>query len=272
MGEEWAEDRLSKLAMALAGTATSKSYLAGLQSFVDLFSGAPGQQERIIASLMNNTIPLSSLRNEIGKVLTPYTRELGSDLQSSIRNRNLITEGIAIEPLPIKYDILTGKPIKDHNFPTRMFNAISPVNFNLDYSPGRELLFNSKYDMRTSTYSAPDGTDLSDSPKVRSMFQKAIGEQNLLAEFEEMAKDEAIQTSMAEMEWHHKNGMSDVEPRSFPHYKRIAKSFDRAKKRAWASIKKDNDVQKLLLEERQQKLKNRDANKGTIKKIIEMPK
>ena len=31
MGEEWAEDRLSKLAMALAGTATSKSYLAGLQ-------------------------------------------------------------------------------------------------------------------------------------------------------------------------------------------------------------------------------------------------
>ena len=33
--------------------------------------------------------------------------------------------------------------------------------------------------MRTSTYTAPDGTDLSDSPKVRSMFQKAIGEQNL---------------------------------------------------------------------------------------------
>ena len=75
MGEEWAEDRLSKLAMALAGTVTSKSYLAGLQSFVDLFSGKkPGQQQRIIASLMNNTIPLSSLRNEIGKVLTPYTR------------------------------------------------------------------------------------------------------------------------------------------------------------------------------------------------------
>ena len=35
------------------------------------------------------------------------------------------------------------------------------------------------------------------------------------------------------------------------HYKRIAKTFDRAKKRAWASLKKDNDVQKLLLEERQ---------------------
>jgi len=272
MGEEWAEDRLSKLAMALASTATSKSYLAGLQSFVDLFSGAPGQQDRIIASLMNNTLPLSSLRNEIGKVLTPYTRELGSDINDSIRNRNLITENIAADPLPIKYDILNGRPIKDHNFITRMFNAVSPVNFNIDYSPGRELLFNSGYDMRTSTYSAPDGTDLSDSPKVRSMFQKAIGEQNLEAKFNKMAEEESIQISLAEMNYYRKNGMTDVEPRSFPHYKRIAKEFDKAKKRAWASLKNDNDVQKLLIEERDQKLKNRKANKGTIDKILNIPK
>jgi len=272
MGEEWAEDRLSKLAMALASTATSKSYLAGLQSFVDLFSGAPGQQQRIIASLMNNTVPLSGLRNEIGKVLTPYTRELGSDIQSSIRNRNLITENIAADPLPIKYDILTGKPIKDHNFITRMFNAVSPVNFNLDYSPGRELLFNSGYDMRTSTYSAPDGTDLSDSPKVRSMYQRAIGDQNLEAIFNKMAQEESIQISIAEMNYYRKNGMSDVEPRSFPHYKRIAKVFDKAKKQAWAKIKRDNDVQKLLIQEREAKIKNRKANKGTIEKIIDMPK
>ena len=40
---------------------------------------------------MNNTIPLSSLRNEIGKVLNPHTKELGSDIMSSIRKRNLST-------------------------------------------------------------------------------------------------------------------------------------------------------------------------------------
>ena len=272
MGEEWAEDRLLKLSMALASTATSKSYLAGMQSFVDLFSGQPGQQERIIASLMNNTVPLAGLRNEIGKVLTPYTRELGSDIGDSIRNRNLITENIATDPLPIKYDILTGKPIKDHDFVTRMFNAVSPVNFNLDYSEGRQLLFNSGYDMRSSTYSAPDGTDLSDSPKVRSMFQQAIGKQNLEAVFNKMAQEESIQVSIAEMEWHKKNGMSDVEPKSFPHYKRIAREFDKAKKRAWASLQQDTDVQKLLIEERNQKLKNVKANQGTIDKILEMPK
>ena len=272
MGEEWTENSLGKLAMALASTATSKSYLAGMQSFVDLFSGSPGQQNRIIASLMNNTVPLAGLRNEIGNVLTPYTRELGSDINSSIRNRNKITENIAGDPLPIKYDILTGKPIKDHNFVTRMFNAVSPVNFNLDYSEGRQFLFNSGYDVREATYTAPDGTDLSDSPKVRSMYQKAIGDQNLLEVFDKMAKEESIQVSIAEMEWHKKNGMRDVEPRSFPHYKRIAKAFDKAKKRAWASLKKDTDVQKLIIEERNQKVKNVKANRGTIDKILEIPK
>ena len=272
MGEEWTENSLGKLAMALASTATSKSYLAGMQSFVDLFSGSPGQQNRILASLMNNTVPLAGLRNEIGNVLTPYTRELGSDLNSSIRNRNKATENIAVDPLPIKYDILTGKPIKDHNFVTRMFNAVSPVNFNLDYSEGRQFLFNSGYDIREATYTAPDGTDLSDSPKVRSMYQKAIGEQNLLAVFDKMAKEESIQVSIAEMEWHKKNGMRDVEPRSFPHYKRIAKAFDKAQKRAWASLTKDTDVQKLIIEERNQKVKNVKANRGTIDKILEIPK
>ena len=272
MGEEWAEDRYLKLSMALASTITSKSYLAGLQSFVDLFSGAPGQQNRIISSLANNTLPLSSLRNEIGKLLTPYTRELGSDIGSSIRNRNLITENIASEPLPIKYDLLTGKPIKDHNFPTRMFNMFSPVQFNLDYSPGRAMLFNSGYDLRTATYYAPDGTDLSNSPRVRSLYQKAIGDQNLEAMFNKMAGQDSMLISIARMEWQRKNGGQDLEPRSFPHYDRIHRVFERAKKKAWAKIRKDIDVKELMEEEKQNKIRNYKANKQTIDAILNVNK
>ena len=272
MGEEWAEDQLLKLSMALASTVTSKSYLAGLQSFVDLFSGSPGQQNRILAALANNTLPLSSLRNEIGKVLTPYTRELGSDIQSSIRNRNLITENVAGEPLPIKYDILTGKPIKDHNFATRMFNAFSPVQFNLDYTPGRAMLFNSGYDMRTASYYAPDGTDLSNSPRVRSLFQKAIGEQNLEAQFDKMAGQDSVLISIARMEWQRKNGGQDLEPKSFPHYDRIHKIFERAKNKAWAKIRKDMDVKELMAEERELKKRNYRANKQTINEILKVKK
>ena len=53
-------------------------------------------------------------------------KELNSGWQDAIRNRNLITEGLAIDGgLPTKYDMLNGKPIRNWDFPTRMFNMFS---------------------------------------------------------------------------------------------------------------------------------------------------
>ena len=88
--------------------------------------------------------------------------------------------------------MLTGQPIKDWDFITRMFNAFSPVQLNMDYSPGRKLLFDSGFDLRTSTYYAPDGTNLSQSPRIRSLFQKAIGDQNLLLKLDKLAANPGI--------------------------------------------------------------------------------
>ena len=67
-------------------------------------------------------------------------KELNSGIIESIRNRNLISEGLAINELPTKYDMLNGRPIKDWDFPTRMFNMFSPFYVNLDQSEGRKLL------------------------------------------------------------------------------------------------------------------------------------
>ena len=272
MGEEWAEDNLQKLAVVIAQGITSKSYMAGLTQFVDLFAGQPGQLNRIAASLVNNTVPLSSLRNELGKIFTPYTRELGSDIASSIRNRNLISEAIAANPLPIKYDMLTGAPIKDHDFITRMFNAVSPVQINMDYSPGKQLLFNSGYDLRTSTYYAPDGTNLTDSPVLRSMFQQAIGEQRLIIDLDRLAEDEGIGRSIALMEYHRKTGQRDIDPRTYVHNTRIAKLFDRAKKRAWAKVKQDPRAQALIEEDRSRVIRENKARNESIDRLLNIPK
>ena len=272
MGEEWAENNLQKLALVVAQGITSKSYMAGLTQFVDLFAGQPGQLNRIAASLMNNTMPLSSLRNEIGKVLTPHTRELGSDVFSSIRNRNLFFENIAgsSDQLPIKYDMLTGQPIKDWDFVTRMFNSISPVHFNLDYSPGRELLFNSGYDLRTSTYYAPDGTNLTNSPYIRSLFQKAIGDQRLIIEFDKMAADEGIKRSIALMNYHKRNGQRDLEPDSYVHNTRIASIFKKAKEKAWQKIRNDPKVIELRRKERDLKVRNVEARNQSIRELANL--
>ena len=272
MGEEWAEDHLLKLGLVIGQGITSKSYLAGLQQFVDLFAGQPGQANRILASLMNNTLPLSSLRNEMGKVLTPYTRELGSDIASSIRNRNLITEKLASNQLPIKYDMLTGQPIKDHDFVTRMFNAFSPVQLNMDYSPGRQMLFDSGYDLRQSTYYGPDGTNLTNSPRVRSLFQKAIGDQKILLQLDKLANDPGIQESIALMHYKRNKGERDTEPKDFAHYKIIAKIFNKAKVRAWAQIKNEPEVLKLIQEEQKQKIKGVKNRKESIEALINIDK
>ena len=106
MGEEWTERELQKISLVVAQAISSKSYLAGIQSFVDLFAGRPGQAERIVAALANNQIPLAGLRNEMGKLFVPHMREIGSGIDQSIRNRNLIMETIAGEALPVKYDML----------------------------------------------------------------------------------------------------------------------------------------------------------------------
>ena len=219
-----------------------------------MFAGRRGQTERIAAGLVNNTVPLAGLRNELGNLFTPHMRELGSGMDQAIRNRNKLSENIAGEPLPVKYDMLNGKPIKDHDFMTRMFNMFSPIQFNLDQGPGRKMLFDSGYDMRMSTYYAPDGTDLSDAPSVRSKFQKAIGDQNLERQLDKLSEDPQVQASLQLMQGHIRSGMRDNNPMDYYHNKKIHNLIERARDKGWAVIRNEADVQEIKRAEKEKEL------------------
>ncbi len=264
MGEEWTKDQFQKLSLVIMQAAVSKSYLQGLQQFVDLFAGRPGQQNRVLAGLMNNTIPLAGLRNELGKLFTPHMKELGSGITDAIRNRNLITENIAGEPLPIKYDMLNGQPIRDYDFVTRMWNMFIPVQLNLDQGPGRKLLFESGYDLRMSTYYGPDGTDLTDQPRLRSKFQQYIGNQNLELQLNKLSNDPKIKASIAQMQKDLRSGLRDKDPmKSYYHTKKIQQIFTRARRKAWALMQQDAEVRAIREEEKQLKLEERRTLKTT---------
>jgi len=256
MGEEWTEDQFQKVSLIVAQGLTSKSYLAGMQQFVELFSGKPGQFDRIIAGLANNQVPLSGLRNELGKVFTPYTRELGSGIDQALRNRNLLFEKGPGEDLPIKYDILNGKPIRDHDPLTRMFNAVSPISFNLDNSPARTFLFRSGYDLRTSTYFSPgpDSVNLTDSPKIRSLFQKAIGEQNLELQILRLSKTKRAQESLLEMEKDIRDGNRGAfEAKDYYHNRELRRIINNARENAWWSLRDNPEVMDLTTEQARKK-------------------
>ena len=268
MGPENTEKQYRKLAVVLMQGLANKSYLASIQQFVDLFAGKEGQMERILASLTNNALPLSSLRNEFGKVINPHMKELNAGWLQSWRNRNLFMEGLAGEgAVPTKYDMLTGRPIKDWDFPTRMFNAISPVNISLDYSPGRKLLFDSKYDLRTTTYGYTYGNiniSFKDHPHIRSMFQKAIGDQNLQYELDLLAKDPKMIASIKSMEADTWNGNKARDPmKAYYHNDVIKALFDRAKKKAWSKIKNEPEVIQLTKESKDRMIDNLASNKET---------
>ena len=272
MGEEWTKDNLLKVSLLLAQGVTSKSYLAGLQSFVDLFGAKPGQPARIAANLMNNTIPLGGLRNELGKLFTPYMRELNSGLIDSLRNRNLYAEGLPGEDLPIKYDILNGNPVKPYDFMTRAFNMFSPIQFNLSQSPGRTLLFNSGYDMRLSVLYSPEGDNLTDEPRLRSAFQKAIGDQNLEVRLTRLADDPKIQESIAEMNRLISTGQrTEFEVMDFYHNKQIDAIFQAARKLAWQQVSAEQPkVAEIKEEERAKKAKRLTKTKQTFQSEIQV--
>ena len=122
---------LTGAAFLVAGSALNKSFLAGLNQLIEATQGGVSG-ERIIANIVNNQIPLSSLRNELGKVLNPGMKELNGSFWESITNRNLAM--LDSSDLPEKYDILTGEPIRGWHPLTRVFNAISPIQFNMDDS------------------------------------------------------------------------------------------------------------------------------------------
>ena len=254
MGEEWTERELQKISLVVAQAISSKSYLAGIQSFVDLFAGRPGQGERILASLMNNQLPLAGLRNEMGKLFTPHMREIGSGIDQSIRNRNLLFEALPGEDLPIKYDMLNGSPIKPYDFMTRVFNSVSPISLNLTQSVGRQFLFESGYDLRLSTYYAPDSTNLTDQPAIRSQFQKAIGDQNLERQLDKLAVDPRAIASLEQMNKDIRDGKrAQYDARNYWHNGKIDQLFQQARKKAWASIMSRPDVQELMKEQKEAK-------------------
>jgi len=255
MGEEWTERELQKISLVIAQAISSKSYLAGIQQLVDLAAGRPGQVERIVAGLANNTVPLAGLRNEIGKLVTPHMREINSGIFQSLRNRNLLTENFpGVEGLPVKYDMLNGRPIRDYDFMTRAFNAISPISLNLEESDARRFLFNSGYDLRMSIYYAPDGTNLTDDPQIRSMFQREIGNQNLEYELEKLSKDPKIIASMQLMYADIKAGRrGDFDARDYYHNQMIDRLYKRARVNAWRKLTNYPNIAALISKQKVKK-------------------
>ena len=258
MGEEWTEDNLLKVSLLVSQGVTSKSYIAGLQSFADLVGGKPGSGARIAGGLMNNALGLGALRRDLGKVFNPYMKELNSGIEDSIRNQNLYMEAFAGqgEKLPTKYSVLDGKAVSPYDFMTRAYNMFSPIAFHLSPSKGRELLFASKYDARLSVLYSPQGDDLTDENFLRSRFQQEIGKERLDVKLERLARNPRILASIEQMNRDIASGQRALyEAKDYYHYQVIDDIFEDARNVAWARMTALPEVALLREKERLKNVK-----------------
>ena len=277
LGEKDTEDNMFKVGWIAAQAAFDKSYMQGLSQLIDALQGE-GNLAGVVGTNANALIPLSSLRNDIGKLFMPYMLEHHKGFADTIRDRNRISEFGTDDPLSIKYDILTPEPIRNWNWATRVFNMMSPVQITLDYSPGRQLLFDSNYDLKTSVTMSPralglESIDLKDSPVVRSMFQKAMGEQNALKDLESLAKEPKVQASIATMRQLIERGRgSDIDSiDALYHNQRIKAIMTEVRKKAWNQIINEPEVQELIQETRNKNIFNATVNRQTSTQQLILP-
>mgnify|MGYP007063382822 CR=1 FL=1 len=247
MGSEWAEKRFQAVAFVLGRGLTSKTYMSGLDNMMQLIQMKPWAWNKSAANVLNNSIPLAGMRNEFGKFVNPHMKELNSDIWSGIRNRNQGTEFLASKPLVEKSDMLNGKPINNWNFIGRAFNAVSPIQ--IDYkssSPGRQLLLDSNYDLKSTTYSYK-GYSFVENATVRSHFQNAIGNaqitykgrtfKNLEKALDFVSTQKDIKISMAQMNANKNNPSNwDINPTTYPHNTVINNLIQQARSKAWVII------------------------------------
>tara|TARA_R110002012_G_scaffold56005_2_gene143094 strand:+ start:1 stop:1074 length:1074 start_codon:yes stop_codon:yes gene_type:complete len=264
MGSEWAEKRLQAIAFVIGRGVTGKTYMSGLDQMMQMSQFKPGSWNKGMANIMNNSIPLAGMRNEFGKWINPHMKELNSDMWDSIRNRNQFLEPLAGEKLPEKSDILNGKPIRNWNIIGRSFNAISPIQMDVrSSSPGRKLLLDSNYDLKSTTY-AYGGYSFTKNANIRAHFQNAIGTVPITVGFKKfknveealthLAGRQDVKKSMAQMKANVNNPANfDINPSTYPHNTLIDNIMNQARSKAWAKISAPThpayaDVQKLKSE------------------------
>jgi hypothetical protein len=283
MGSEWAEKRLQAVGFVVGRGLTSKTYMSGLDQLMQVIQMKPGALNKAGANILNNSIPLAGLRNEFGKWINPHMKELNGSMWDSIRNRNQLSEYAAGEnKLPEKSDLLNGKPINNWNIIGRSFNAISPVQLDIrNDTPGRRLLLDSNYDLKSTTY-AYGGYSFVKDAHVRANFQNAIGTVPITVGFKKfknveealnhLASRSDVKTSMAKMKANGKNpALWDVDPNDYPHNTLIDNIMNQARAKAWAKINDPSHKGYERLQELKSNQDGKDARtRDTRAEILEL--
>jgi hypothetical protein len=161
---------MNKAGFILSSSIVNKSFLAGLEPMNDVFAGNPAAAARWGSTFTSGFIPLSGLRNDLSRLITPQKKELEMEMSQLIANRNPLLKGM----LPDTHDYIDGGLVGVPGAWTRVWNTFSPWKVHDDISPEKQFLVDVEFDGRPVL--STDGSGVKLTPEQRSDIQRIMGE------------------------------------------------------------------------------------------------
>ena len=267
LGEAATENMFRKAGYLIGMNLTNKSFLAGLQPLTDVLAFDGARSEVWLANLTNNFIPFSGMRNEIANVLNPGLRELERDFMSTIANRNPILRGT----LPLQYDPLNGELIRSWDFPTRMWNSISPIQISGADNPTRRTLRESGFDLATTFNTDSFGNKLN--PEQRSRMMQLMGQYDIEGQLKRLFANPQIKAEMQKYKEMRERGVpgsqldspDNLQIKDALFYRQIAQIFRTAKRNAESEL--FNEFPTLITQGEERAAKRAQQRAGLIEDV-----
>ena len=135
---------LKRAAFTFGASFTDKTYLAGLEPFMDVLRGDVGAINRWSSSFLTAAnVRGSSQMAEIARLMDPGMKQINNDLEKMVRNRLPLLKST----LPAKYDWIDGKEVNvPDNIMARFRNTYTPWKESGEISKEKQFLIDIEYD------------------------------------------------------------------------------------------------------------------------------
>ena len=172
-----ANELFSMMGFIISANLTDKSFIAGLEPLFDMTSGNAGAINRWTSAYMSGQLPLSSMRGEISRLLTPQLKEVENNFFELMANRNPGFKG----SLPDRYDWIDGGVVGIPDNPmTRIMNVYTPWKVSDSISDEKQFLIDIEYDGRPAVNKDRNGIKYTN--EERSLILSKMGEQGYFKE------------------------------------------------------------------------------------------
>jgi len=235
IGEDNAGEYLQALVAVVSGNLGAKSFAGGIQQLTDLAGSNFASSEAIAANLLNNQVPLSSLRKSIGDSFVLQMKELNDSFWDTVKKRNPY---LAIGDFN-KVDLINGKSFYKFQDPLSWSaNTLSRINIGPVPSAGKMLMIRGNFALADS-FNSFGNIDLSRDNELRSAWHNKIAEQNIDQKIiDAVNNNPKILESIVQME---ADPSLFDSPMKFGHNREFKRIVEKAKENAWNTLLSESD-------------------------------